>query len=91
MRATVPKIAEAAQAELGSFECSSYTWQVRLHLYAVFELERQVVCAQQVLLRRLKRQFMVLDVRFLPPRGVAPLPVLVQWSPSRNVAVITET
>ena len=61
---TVPNIAEAAQADLGGFECSSYSWQARHHLNAVSELESQVVRTQLFLPWRRKRHVMLESVVF---------------------------
>lgn len=39
--APTPKKAEAAQANQGGLECSSYTWQVRQRIYAFCVFESQ--------------------------------------------------
>ena len=41
--APAPKVAEAARANQGGLECSSYTWQVRrcFHAFCVFESQEE--------------------------------------------------
>jgi len=39
--APTPKMAEAAQANRGGLECSSYSWQVRRRIYAFCVFESQ--------------------------------------------------